>query len=103
MILVAEQPAFSNFIVFRTISAVVRVRGRRSYPMAGVKPLGVGQEIGVGLVGDNRRLDPIHRDGFPSPRGRRSTAAAAPQQFWPDQLWSSAPSTAQSFHFLSNH
>jgi hypothetical protein len=30
----------------------------------------------------------------PSPRGRRSTAAAAPQQFWPDQLWSSAPSTA---------
>jgi hypothetical protein len=56
-----------------------------------VKPLGIGQEIEVGLMGDN-----------PRPRGRRSTAAAAPQQFWPDQLWSSAPSTAQSFHFLSN-
>jgi len=30
-----------------------------------VKPLGIGQEIGVGLMGDNPRLDPIHRDGFP--------------------------------------
>jgi hypothetical protein len=27
--------------------------------------LGIGQEIGVGLMGDNPRLDPIHRDGFP--------------------------------------
>jgi hypothetical protein len=25
-----------------------------------VKPLGIGQEIGVGLMGDNPRLDPIH-------------------------------------------
>jgi hypothetical protein len=30
-----------------------------------VKPLGIGQEIEVGLMGDNPRLDPIHRDGFP--------------------------------------
>jgi hypothetical protein len=27
--------------------------------------LGIGQEIEVGLMGDNPRLDPIHRDGFP--------------------------------------
>jgi hypothetical protein len=77
--------------------------GRRISQWQGVKPLGIGQEIEVGSWG------PIHGSilftgtASPSPRGRRSTAAAAPQQFWPDQLWSSAPSTAQSFHFLSNH
>jgi transposase len=45
---------------FRTVSAVVRVR-----PGPSVKPLGIGQEIGVWLMGDNPRLDPIHGDGFP--------------------------------------
>jgi hypothetical protein len=27
--------------------------------------LGIGQEIGVWVMGDNPRLDPIHRNGFP--------------------------------------
>ena len=51
---------------FRTVSAVDRVRpGSKLSQWQGVKPLGIGQEIGVGLMGDNPRLDPIHRDGFP--------------------------------------
>jgi hypothetical protein len=52
---------------FRTVSAVVCVRpGAVEYPNGrGVKPLGIGQEIEVGLMGDNPRLDSIHRDGFP--------------------------------------
>jgi hypothetical protein len=66
-----------------------------------VKPLGIGQEIEVGLMGDNPRLDPIHPDGFPL--AARKALHRRRCAFWPDQLWSSAPSTAQSFLFLSNH
>jgi hypothetical protein len=67
---------------FRTVSAVVRVRP------------GAVRQRWDGSWGDNPRLDLFTGTASPSPRGRRSTAAAAPQQFWRDQLWSSAPSTA---------
>jgi hypothetical protein len=40
-----------------------RLRKQDSYT-----PLGIGQEIEVGLMGDNPRLDPIHRGRLPPRR-----------------------------------
>jgi hypothetical protein len=69
----------------------VFVRGRPSSRWASAR------RSGSGSWGTIRGSILFTGTASPSPRGRRSTAAAAPQQFWPDQLWSSAPSTAQSF------
>jgi hypothetical protein len=59
-------------IRLRTLHASARACARYGVLVNGeemkgsrVKPLGIGQEIEVGLMGDNPRLDPIHRDGFP--------------------------------------
>jgi hypothetical protein len=75
---------------FRTVSAVVRVRPGTVRQAVGHRPGDRGRAHGGQSAA--RSYSPGRLP--PSPRGRRSTAAAAPQQFWPDQLWSSAPSTA---------
>jgi hypothetical protein len=75
---------------FRTVSAVVRVRPGAVRQAVGHRPGDRGRAHGGQSAA--RSYSPGRLPA--SPRERRSTAAAAPQQFWLDQLWSSAPSTA---------